>query len=259
MPRPPRSPIKAERREILHQCVKDDTFWDQLFDNLGQGASLSELCKDLKWYGKPEKSIPYTSVWVAIDVRTDLSDRYARAKSARVDGLSQEVIKIADDVKNGVLDPQAGRVAADQYKWAASKFYPKMYGDKIQADVRVTDLTKLHLEEVRQYAKGQVRVVNPMGDKLVEEPREERNPGDTVTEHGTGSRYISEASPADVANTTDVTESRSDTPGIQGKEGYLDAEILEATNLGTGNPPASGEGGGMGLTPQTSPKNSKKK
>tara|TARA_Y100000310_G_C20666899_1_gene808068 strand:- start:1064 stop:1843 length:780 start_codon:yes stop_codon:yes gene_type:complete len=259
MPRPPRSPIKAERREILHQCIKDDAFWDQLFDNLGQGASLSELCKDLKWYGKSGKSVPYTSVWVAIDVRTDLSDRYARAKSARVDGLSQEVIKIADDVKNGVLDPQAGRVAADQYKWAASKFYPKMYGEKVQADVHITDITQLHLNEVRDYAKGRVKVLNPEGDKLIEEPRAERKRGDTVAEHGTSSRYISEASPGGVANTTDVTEPRSDTPGVRAKEGHLDAEILEAANLGTGNPPKPGEGGGTGLTPHPSPKNSKKK
>tara|TARA_R100000655_G_scaffold86196_1_gene126151 strand:+ start:647 stop:1162 length:516 start_codon:yes stop_codon:yes gene_type:complete len=170
----------------------------------------------------PGKSLPYTSVWVAIDVREDLANRYARAKSARVDGLSQKVLKIADDVEAGVLDPQAGRVAADQYKWAASKFYPKMFGEKIQANVQVTDLTKLHLEEVRQYAKGKAKVINPEGDKLVEEPREERHPGDP------------------------------------GKEGEVNPETLEAANLGTGDPPSTGEGGGMGLTPHSSPKNFKK-
>ena len=218
----PGSPIKRERRELLHQCIKQEPFWDSLFENLGEGASLAELCRDLKWFNMPGKSLPYTSVWVAIDVREDLANRYARAKSARVDGLSQKVLKIADDVEAGVLDPQAGRVAADQYKWAASKFYPKMFGDKIQADVRVTDLTKLHLEEVRQYAKGKAKVINPEGDKLVEEPREERHPGDP------------------------------------GKEGEANPEILEAAKLVEGDPPSTGEGGGMGLTPQTSPKNFKK-
>tara|TARA_R110002020_G_scaffold255088_2_gene468871 strand:- start:2700 stop:3356 length:657 start_codon:yes stop_codon:yes gene_type:complete len=215
----PGSLIKKERRQLLHKLIKDDSFWEQMFEEMGEGKSLSELCKDLKWCGLPGKNVPYTSVWVAIDVRSDLSDRYARAKSARVDGLSHKVLKIADDVVNGVMDPQAGRVAADQYKWAASKFYPKMFGDKIQADVQVTNLTQIHLNEVRDYAKGKAKVINPVGDKLLGEPREERHQGDEPE-----------------------------------KEGYLDPEILEAMNLGTETPQATGEGGGTELTPQTSSK-----
>ena len=251
--------IMRVRKELTAKLIKDDSFWDGRFDAIGQVSSLAELCRDLGWLSMPGKNIPYTAVWVAIDMRTDLTNRYTLAKSARVDGLSQTIEKIADDVVDGTLDPQVGRVAADQYKWLAGKFYPKMYGEKVQADVHITDITQLHLNEVRDYAKGRAKVINPVGDKLIEEPRAERKRGDTVAEHGTSSRYISEASPGGVANTTDVTEPRSDTPGVQGKEGHLDAEILEAANLGTGNPPKPGEGGGTGLTPHPSPKNSKKK
>lgn len=211
------------RKELTKRLIKDNKFWDGLFDAIGQGASLAELCRDLRWCDLPGDNIPYSAVWASIDVREDLTRRYAHAKSARADSLSQKIQNIADDVKEGVLDPNAGRVAADQYKWLASKFYPKMFGEKIQADVRVTDLTKLHLDEVRQYAKGKAKVINPEGDKLVEEPREERHPGDP------------------------------------GKEGEANPEILEAAKLVEGDPPSTGEGGGMGLTPHPSPKNFQKK
>lgn len=61
--------------------------------------------------------------------------QYQRACARRGQFYGDKVIEVADGVLAGEIDPSAGKVAIDAYKWTASKLDPKTYGDHSQVDV----------------------------------------------------------------------------------------------------------------------------
>lgn len=75
----------------------------------------------------------------------DLAVAYARAMEARADLLADEAIEIADNES----DSSKARNQIDVRKWAASKFNPKRYGERIDMNVTQSlDITGA-LEEAR--------------------------------------------------------------------------------------------------------------
>lgn len=79
------------------------------------------------------------------------SDKYAKAKETQAHFLIEEIIEIADDTvndwqtsKNGDEIPNneviaRSRLKVDTRKWIACKVLPKVYGDKIQAQLSGED------------------------------------------------------------------------------------------------------------------------
>jgi len=75
----------------------------------------------------------------------DLAVAYARAMEARADLLADQVIEIADTEN----DSSKARNQIDARKWAAAKFNPKKYGERIDLNVTQSlDITGA-LEEAR--------------------------------------------------------------------------------------------------------------
>lgn len=77
--------------------------------------------------GMPTKET--VRVWLLEDA--DFSAQYARAREARADARSEFIDEITEEVKAGVLDPNAARVIIDAEKWQAGKENSKRYGDKL--------------------------------------------------------------------------------------------------------------------------------
>jgi hypothetical protein len=69
----------------------------------------------------------------------DLAAMLATARQARADARVDEIAELVEAVRSGRVDPQAGRVAIDGLRWLASKDAPTTYGDKMVADIKVTD------------------------------------------------------------------------------------------------------------------------
>ena len=65
-----------------------------------------------------------------------LSPLLAHARDEVADTLADEIRELAQNVVDGKLDPNAGRVAIDALKWIASKLKPKAYGDRSHVDVK---------------------------------------------------------------------------------------------------------------------------
>jgi len=61
-------------------------------------------------------------------------EKYLRAKEIQAYNYADHLLDIADDVIKGDTDPHAARVAADIYKWAMAKSFPKVYGDRTEID-----------------------------------------------------------------------------------------------------------------------------
>lgn len=73
-------------------------------------------------------------------LREQLGDEYARALIGLATDQAHKIDQLIDDMREGRLDWQIGRIELDARKWLASKFLPKQYGDKIDHTSNGKDL-----------------------------------------------------------------------------------------------------------------------
>ncbi len=64
----------------------------------------------------------------------ELFDLYTRSIQDKAESVDQEIDLIMDEIKAGDIEAPAGRILIDTLKWKAAKYYPKMFGDKIQQE-----------------------------------------------------------------------------------------------------------------------------
>ena len=61
----------------------------------------------------------------------ELLHLYTRSREDKAEIVDSEIDAVIKKLTNGQLDPASARVIIDAYKWKASKYYPKMYGEKL--------------------------------------------------------------------------------------------------------------------------------
>lgn len=61
----------------------------------------------------------------------DFSDLYVNTQQDKGDLFIEEIDQTIDDLREGTIDPSTANVIIQALKWKAAKFYPKMYGDKV--------------------------------------------------------------------------------------------------------------------------------
>jgi len=83
----------------------------------------------------------------------EFCDNYARAKEDQADYFVEDILQIAD--MSTPDDIQVARLRVDTRKWAASKYKPKKYGDKLglhgvegAAPIATQDATASKFEEI---------------------------------------------------------------------------------------------------------------
>lgn len=92
---------------------------ERIIELVSEGMSLVDAAQ--------QKGIPSrTTIYKWLDANEDFANRYARASEIRAHRLADDVISISDEE----ADPQRTRNRMEARKWAASKMYPKVYGDK---------------------------------------------------------------------------------------------------------------------------------
>lgn len=114
-------------------------------------ASICELtatsAKSLSTITK-EVGVKYWTIVGWLRNNEEFSQLYARAKEDQADFLAEEIIEIADDASQDVIQVDLGdgvvvekenkefanrsKIRIDARKWIASKLKPKKYGDKIE-------------------------------------------------------------------------------------------------------------------------------
>ena len=145
---------KREREERNKLIREDPAFWEKFFASISEGVSMMETVALM--------GVAYTTVWRWIDNDPELSDRMKHARRLRADRNAARIEQMARELEAGGMDPNAARVAIDARKWIAARMDPHIWGDKIHAEVQVTDATKLHLEALKQ--RMQPKVINPTED-----------------------------------------------------------------------------------------------
>lgn len=101
----------------------------EILERVADGESLRSICG--------LDHMPSTSmVFRWLTSNPGFRDRYAQARSAQADAKFEQISDISERVLRGEVDPHAGRVAIDAYKWQAGKLRPQVYGDRIEHVVR---------------------------------------------------------------------------------------------------------------------------
>ena len=151
----PGSPKKRERKEKQKQLMNQEDFWDGLFESIAGGMSVMEWCA--------LQDIPYTTVQNRMKREPELAAKLLCARESRAFLQAELIEKLASKVEEGLIRPDAGRVAIDARKFLASKLDPHIYGDRIQADIRVQDVSSVYLDELKALMQ-QPKVINPDED-----------------------------------------------------------------------------------------------
>jgi hypothetical protein len=141
------------------KLLSDPEFWDKIFKVISAGESTKSVSRHF--------DMPYNKMLSYIKADMGLSQRYEDARSARAMFHAERIEKIANDVEVGDLDANAARVSLDARKFLASRLDPHIWGDKQRVDITTTDVTKLHLEAIRELGLNE-NVIEHEGPALVE-------------------------------------------------------------------------------------------
>lgn len=64
----------------------------------------------------------------------ELQTLYTRSIQDKAEMVACEIDETMLDCRNGLIDVPTARLLIDTLKWKAAKFYPKMFGEKIQTE-----------------------------------------------------------------------------------------------------------------------------
>jgi len=96
------------------------------------------ICEDvangfnIKTVLKSKTEYPDFSTWCRWKRNNEeLRNLYVNAMQDKAESEMEEIDYIRDKLKSGEIEPSAANVLIQTGKWLSSKFYPKMYGDKL--------------------------------------------------------------------------------------------------------------------------------
>jgi hypothetical protein len=97
----------------------------EICDEVANGANIKNVLNSRKEY-------PDFSTWCRWKRENDeLYNLYVRSIQDKAESVDAQMDEIWDGCKNGLYDPATARLLIDTLKWKAGKYYPKMFGDKI--------------------------------------------------------------------------------------------------------------------------------
>jgi len=119
-----------------------------LISTTSQG--LNTICKG--------DDMPSTvTVYAWLKNNKEFLNKYARAREEQADLLADEIIEIADNQQDDIIEGKVNheninrsRLRVDARKWKASKLAPKKYGEKIQQEITTVEEQPLFPDESKE-------------------------------------------------------------------------------------------------------------
>ena len=103
--------------------ISPQTFND-ILAQVADGSSLTKALLSVK--------INIRDFFEAIDADEKWANEYARAREQRGEACAGRIDRYQDMLEQKKIDSATARVLIDTEKWKAAKFYPKMYGDRVE-------------------------------------------------------------------------------------------------------------------------------
>lgn len=107
---------------------------DQICQGLANGESLRSICDSEKM---PDRATVFR--WLSDPKYAGFCDQYARAREFSGDADADDVAHYSRQAAKGEIEPAAATAAINGLKWSAGKRRPKVYGDKMDVDLRSSD------------------------------------------------------------------------------------------------------------------------
>lgn len=111
---------KNKTKDVLSVCF-------DICDDVAGGLSLMKACKQHK--------ISHVTFRKLRRENQELESLYTHARESCTDALMEEFDEIMEKLKAQKIDPSSARVLLEALKWKLCKFYPKMYGDRMQTQI----------------------------------------------------------------------------------------------------------------------------
>ena len=96
--------------------------YQEIFEDISEGKSLRSALRSV--------NSGFSQFYKGLKDNPKLEEQYAHARSCQAESSFEAILTAVNDVKNGVLDPNAGRVVIDTYKWISARLKPTVYADK---------------------------------------------------------------------------------------------------------------------------------
>lgn len=138
---------------------------DAICEGLADARSLRSICLEPDM---PSQSTVFR--WLADDRFSAFREQYTRAREAQADAMFDEMLDIADDGTNDWIERKRGdgssyeafnkenversKLRVEARKWMAGKLRPKVYGEKVDVDLTVTDIAATIAARRQQVANG---------------------------------------------------------------------------------------------------------
>lgn len=125
--RPPGSAKIAPAKGIVpyKKCHFDISLMREICSRVGRGEALYRICQESgmpdrsTFFGKIAADLEYNRMWVA-------------AREARAEFFADELTELSDAALNDSAENiQARKLQVNTRQWLASRFLPKVYGDKV--------------------------------------------------------------------------------------------------------------------------------
>lgn len=107
---------------------------EQICEEVANGFNIKTVLSSREEY----PSFPTWCKWKREN--DELLNLYTRSIQDKAESVDEEIDAIYDKIKSGELDPASGRLLMDTLKWKAGKYYPKMFGDKVDHTTNGKDL-----------------------------------------------------------------------------------------------------------------------
>jgi hypothetical protein len=154
-----------EDLRLAGPTIFDSGIFDKICDLISHGYTLRRACLAIK--ETDGFSITPVGVRYWVTYEPTCAARYARARNAHLDNMEEEILDIADDMRNDIVRDRDGnpvidgrgnplvnheyvqrtRLRVETRKWMLSKLRPQVYGDNVNINQTITNKTVPVTEE----------------------------------------------------------------------------------------------------------------
>ena len=120
--------------------VDDHDFWTIVFEKIELGATERSVAREYNFSPSTLRARLNTP---------ELHAKYVQAHEGRAILHAHKIEDMLDKVESGEMDFNVARVSIDARKWLATKYYPRMFGESPQLEVKTLDVTRAYVEQLK--------------------------------------------------------------------------------------------------------------
>ena len=124
----------------------NEKFWDDFFSRIEMGETLQGFAV--------EHNMTNQSLRRRLR-NVDLNERFIEANHGRDVYHAQSIEGMIDRLEAGDVESDVARVSIDARKWLATKYYPRMFGERQEVNLKTTDMTKVYVEQLKMLMSNQ--------------------------------------------------------------------------------------------------------